>query len=189
MVIFVTDSRESELAEQFLNQADEDSFNELFSIFSPQLVRFFQRRGHEKGVAEDLAQEVMITVYRKAGQIRDHKLFRAWIFRVARNAAHRHFAQCSRQVPTVDLADLSGVLALPNVSPRGPATEFMDWMKFLDAQERQTMTLRFVEEWEYHEIAAAQAIPIGTVQWRVFNSKKKLAVHLVPRQDTLRKAA
>ena len=51
-------------------------------------------------------------------------------------------------------------------------------MKFLDAQERETMTLRFVEEWEYHEIAAAKAIPIGTVQWRVFNSKKKLALHL-----------
>lgn len=53
-------------------------------------------------------------------------------------------------------------------------------MKFLDGQERETMILRFVEEWEYHEIAAAQAIPIGTVQWRVFNSKKKLAAHLSP---------
>jgi len=51
------------------------------------------------------------------------------------------------------------------------------------------MMLRFVEEWEYHEIAAAQAIPIGTVQWRVFNSKKKLAAHLTPRQEGLRKAA
>ena len=51
------------------------------------------------------------------------------------------------------------------------------------------MTLRFVEEWEYHEIADAQAIPIGTVQWRVFNSKKKLAVHLSPRRDIDRKAA
>ena len=36
----------------------------------------------------------------------------------------------------------------------------------------------FVEEWEYHEIAAAKAIPIGTVQWRVFNAKKKLAANL-----------
>jgi DNA-directed RNA polymerase specialized sigma24 family protein len=51
------------------------------------------------------------------------------------------------------------------------------------------MTLRFVEEWEYHDIAAAKAIPIGTVQWRVFNSQKKLAVHLRPRQGELPKAA
>ena len=40
------------------------------------------------------------------------------------------------------------------------------------------MKLRFIEQWEYHEIAAAHAIPIGTVQWRVFNAKKKLAPYL-----------
>lgn len=177
------------VTEQFLSQADEDSFNALFHIFSPQLVAFFRRRGHESGIAEDLTQEVMFTVYRKAGQLRDHKLFRAWLFKVARNAACRHYAQRSRQVPTVDLADANDLLAAPSRSPFGPASEFRDWMQLLDAQERETMLLRFVEEWEYHEIAAAQAIPIGTVQWRVFNSKKKLAAHLCPRPEMVRKAA
>jgi hypothetical protein len=55
--------------------------------------------------------------------------------------------------------------------------------------ERETMTLRFVEEWEYHEIAAAQATPIGTAQWCVFNSKNKPAVHLSPRHGIVRKPA
>src|SRR5262245_13001584 len=185
----MTQSRECEVVEQFLNQADEDSFNALFRIFSPQLVAFFRRRGHGKDIAEDLAQEVMLTVYRKAGQLRDHKLFRAWLFKVARNAAHRHFAQRTRQASTVDLADMSELAAAPNHNPCGPVSEFRDWMKFLDPHEREAITLRFVEEWEYHEIADAQAIPIGTVQWRVFNSKKKLAVHLSPRRDLARKAA
>jgi DNA-directed RNA polymerase specialized sigma24 family protein len=98
----VTNSHEYDVTERFLDQADEDSFTDLFRIFSPQLVSFFRKRGHETGVAEDLAQEVMLTVYRKVGQLRDHKLFRAWLFKVARNAACRHFAQRSRQVPTVD---------------------------------------------------------------------------------------
>src|SRR5262249_15916727 len=148
-----------------------------FHMFSPQLVAFFRRRGHGKTVAEDLAQEVMLTVYRKAGQLRDLKLFRAWLFKVARNAACRHFAQRSREVPIVVLAELCEMVPAPNHNPFGPTSEFRDWMTFLEALERETMTLRFVEEWEYHEIAAAQAIPIGTVQWRVFNSKKKLAAH------------
>jgi RNA polymerase sigma factor (sigma-70 family) len=65
----------------------------------------------------------------------------------------------------------------------------MRWMAFLDSREREVMRLRFIEQWEYHEIAAAQAIPIGTVQWRVFNAKKKLAPHLKTRQDVTRKAA
>ena len=164
--------QDCEIAERFLEQADDESFNAVFRVFSPQLVAFFRRRGHEKGIAEDLAQEVMFTVYRKAGQLRDHKLFRAWLFKVARNAECRHFAQRTREVLTVDVADISDFVPAPNRHPLGPATEFKDWMKFLNAQERETMTLRFIEEWEYHEIAAAQAIPIGTVQWRVFNSRK-----------------
>ena len=35
------------------------------------------------------------------------------------------------------------------------------------------LTLRFVEGWEYHEIAPAKAVPIGTVQRRVFNPQEK----------------
>jgi len=176
----VTSLQECEATERFLGQADNDSFDALFRILSPQLVAFFRRRGHEKDIAEDLTQEVMLTVYRKAGQLRDHKLFRAWLFKVARHAACRHYAYQTRQVPTVDLAEMTEMLPSPNRNPLAPNSEFRDWMKFLDGQERETMILRFVEEWEYHEIAAAQAIPIGTVQWRVFNSKKKLAAHLSP---------
>jgi hypothetical protein len=51
-------------------------------------------------------------------------------------------------------------------------------MAYLESREREALTLRFVEQWEYHEIAAAKNIPIGTVQWRVFNAKKKLAPYL-----------
>jgi RNA polymerase sigma-70 factor, ECF subfamily len=185
----VTNLQDENVTERFLEQGDEDSFGDLFRVFSPQLVSFFRRRGHETGVAEDLAQEVMLTVYRKAGQLRDHKSFRAWLFKVARNAACRHFAQRSREVPTVDLADVTHLVTAPQHNSFAPTSEFRDWMKFLDEQERETMTLRFVEEWEYHEIAAAQAIPIGTVQWRVFNSKKKLAPHLRTPTEVLRKAA
>ena len=90
--------QDCEVAERFsAEQADDDSFNAVFRVFSPQLVAYFRRRGHETGVAEDLAQEVMLTVYRKAGQLRDHKLFRAWLFKVAHNAACRHYAQRTRE--------------------------------------------------------------------------------------------
>lgn len=185
----MTITRDYDVTEQFLNQGDDDSFSAVFGLYSPQLVAFFRRRGHETCTAQDLAQDVMLTVYQRAGQVRDHRLFRAWLFKVAHNAAHRHFARRMRRVPTVDMDDVGELLAGHGNSPRGPASEFMDWMKFLDPKEQETMTLRFVEEWEYREIAAAQAIPIGTVQWRVFNSKKKLAVHLRRRQGELSKAA
>jgi RNA polymerase sigma-70 factor (ECF subfamily) len=190
LIAFDSNLREGDVADRFLDHPNEESFTELFKIFTPQLVAFFRRRGHELVLAEDLAQEVMLTVYRKAKQLRDRTLFRAWLFRIARNAACRHFARLTREAPTVALEDVGDRFAAQNLkAPDGPSFEFRDWMAFLDPKERDVMTLRFVEEWEYHEIAAAKAIPIGTVQWRVFNSKKKLAARLNRRQDFARKAA
>jgi len=175
--------KEYEAVERFLKNPDQESFGALFALVTPQLVAFFRKRGHEAFLAEDLAQEVMLTVYLKAHQVRDRTLFRGWLFKVARHAACRHFERLTREVSTVDLEDVGEPLhGTTNRPGGGPAFEFRDWMTFLEPHERDVMTLRFVEEWEYHEIAAAQAIPIGTVQWQVFNSKKKLAVHLNRRQ-------
>jgi len=170
---------EGAVVDQFLDDPNEHSFGALFKIFSPQLVSFFRARSRDVAQAEDLAQEVMLTVYRKAGQIRDRSLFRAWLFKIARNALCRHYGRLSREIETVDLADVDNRLATSIQEPAGtPAFEFRDWMALLDPRERDFMILRFIEQWEYHEIAADRGTPIGTVQWRIFNSKKKLARHL-----------
>jgi RNA polymerase sigma-70 factor (ECF subfamily) len=184
--------QEGVLIETFLDNPNEDSFADLFRTFTPQLVAFFRGRGCETALAEDLGQEVMLTVYRKAAQVRDRKLFRAWLFKVARNALCRHYGKRTREVETIgtDISDVGDRLVTAARKSAGtPAFEFLHWMAFLDSRERETMTLRFIEQWEYHEIAAAQAIPIGTVQWRVFNAKKKLAPYLAPRQNNIREAA
>jgi len=176
---------EEAVTNRFLEAPDEDSFGDLFKLFSPQIVAFFRARGCELALAEDLSQEVMLIVYRKATQVRDRTLFRAWLFKVARNALCRHYGKRSREVDTIDLGEVTDRLVAASHKPAAtPAFEFMHWMAFLDSREREVMKLRFIEQWEYHEIAAAQAIPIGTVQWRVFNAKKKLAPHLKTRQDT-----
>jgi RNA polymerase sigma-70 factor, ECF subfamily len=181
---------EESVTNKFLETPDEDSFADLFQIFTTQLVAFFRTRGCEVALAEDLAQEVMLTVYRKATQIRDRTLFRAWLFKIARNILCRHYGKQSREVNTVQLEDVPDRLFPATHKPAAtPAFEFMHWMAFLDSREREVMTLRFIEQWEYHEIAAAQAIPIGTVQWRVFNAKKKLATYLKMPQDVRWSAA
>ena len=175
--------QEREAADRFLASPNEDTFAALFKIFTPQLVSFFRARGCESALSEDLAQEVMLIVYRKADQLRDRTLFRAWLFKIARSSLCRHYGKQSREVGTIDLEKASDSLVTSiRVPAATPAFEFMDWMAFLDPREREVMTLRFIEEWEYHEIAAAHAIPIGTVQWRVFNAKKKLAPYLATLQ-------
>ena len=181
---------EAAATQEFLEAPNEESFSTMFHIFTPQLVAFFRARNCELALAEDLAQDVMLIVYRKAAQIRDRRLFRAWLFKIARNALNRHYSKHTREVETVDLSDAADRLVAASQRPAAtPAFEFLHWMAFLDSREREVMTLRFVEQWEYHEIASARAIPIGTVQWRVFNAKKKLAPHLTTRQEMTRKAA
>jgi RNA polymerase sigma factor (sigma-70 family) len=127
----------------------------------------------------------MFTVYAKAKQLRDHNLFRPWLFKIARNVLCRHYARRSREVLTTDLQQVTNSLvASQSGPPTTPAFEFLTWISLLDSSEREALTLRFLEEWEYHEIAEAQASPIGTIQWRVFNAKKKLERHF---QHRLRK--
>ena len=172
--------REDAVTNRFLAQPNEDTFSDLFKIFTPQLVAFFRTRGCGRALAEDLAQEVMLIVYRKATQVRDRALFRAWLFKVARNAFCRYYAKQARQVETVDLTSGDRLIAASRKPAGTPAFEFLHWIAPLESREREILALRFIEEWEYHEIAAAHAIPIGTVQWKVFNAKKKLAVFLRP---------
>jgi len=178
--------QERTVTEEFLESPSEVSFYSLFRIFTPQLISFFRARGCELALSEDLSQEVMFTVYRKADQLRERTLFRAWLFKIARSVLCRHYGKRSREVETIGLENLADrLLVSGQMSPGTPAFEFLGWIEFLDQREQETLRLRFIEEWEYHEIAAAQEIPIGTVQWRVFNAKKKLAPHLKQRQAAL----
>jgi RNA polymerase sigma-70 factor (ECF subfamily) len=136
-------------------------------------MSFFGGLGCDPDLSEDLSQEVLMTVYQKAWQLRDRTRFRAWLFTIGRHALHRYHQLRSAEADPVDLENV--------IDPRPagpPAFEFHRWMTLLESHEREVMVLRFVEEWEYHEIAAAPSIPIGTVKWRVFSAKKKLGARL-----------
>jgi RNA polymerase sigma-70 factor, ECF subfamily len=167
------------VSQKYLESPDDEHFADFFHAFTPRLVAFFRVRGCPLSLAEDLTQDVMLTVHLKASQVRDRALFRAWLFRVARNAMCRHFKKYARDLETVDLQSVIDITP-SNTSALGgtPAFEFREWLSFLDAKEREVMSLRCIEDWEYHEIAAAQSAPIGTIQWRVHNAKRKLALHL-----------
>jgi DNA-directed RNA polymerase specialized sigma24 family protein len=109
------------------------------------------------------------------------------LFKIARRAVGQYLTKLTREVPTVNLANVDDRFAAPPHTGAGClAFEFREWMSLLDPREQDLVLLRFVEEWEYHEIASSQAVPIGTVQWRVFNLKKRLRCILTRWPDLTR---
>jgi len=183
--------RDREAVDKFLDSPGEQSFEEVFHVFTPQLVAFFRSRRCDFSLAEDLAQEAMLNAYRKARQLRDRRSFRGWLFKIALNVMREYHGNKARGAESVTLSAVADRLVTQDNRSSGgtPAFEFLRWMSALNSRESEVMKLRFIEEWEYHEIAAAQAIPLGTVQWRIFNAKKKLAPYLAAREEGMRKAA
>src|SRR5690348_203443 len=109
--------QECVVAQKFLEWPNEDTFAAVFAIFTPQLNSFFRARVCEAALSEDLTQEVMLIVYRKADQLRDRTLFRAWLFKVARSLLCRHYGQRSREVDTIDLERVSDSLVASSEAP------------------------------------------------------------------------
>jgi RNA polymerase sigma-70 factor (ECF subfamily) len=146
----------------------------MFEALMPRMITYFRVRGCVREVAEDLSQEVMLTAYTQSSNLRSRALFRPWLYKVARNTFLQWLRHNSREVETVEL---DAALREPESRSLDPfrALQFAQWMAALDSEERQIMMLRYVEELEYHDIAEVLGLPLGTVQWKIFNSKKKLA--------------
>lgn len=167
---FVT---EEETIARFLSAGDEGAFSALFRAVAPQVLRYFRVRGCLPDIAEDLLQEVMIAVYKHRRDLRDARLFRPWLFKIARNAMLQYRRHQTREVPTVEYAEISGNLAGAPIDVLASA-QLEQWMTCLTEEEQQILMLRYIEGLEYLEIAEVLDAPLGTVQWRIFNAKRKL---------------
>ncbi len=162
---------------EFLSQRTEEAFCALFESVYVRLRRYFLLRGLDVMTAEDLAQNVLVIVYRRADDIREPELFLGWLYAVARNELMRHLREARRQVETVEYEPLGAELAEKFVDePEGLQNlRLQDWLSYLEPAERDLIVLRFVAELSYEELALALSIPLGTVKWRLFKAKQKLA--------------
>jgi RNA polymerase sigma factor (sigma-70 family) len=68
-----------------LHEGQEGSWGELLGQLLPRLVGFFERDGVDHHLAEDIAQEVLETIFRKLSELRDPRRFDSWVRMIARN--------------------------------------------------------------------------------------------------------
>jgi RNA polymerase sigma-70 factor (ECF subfamily) len=178
-MVFAADLKlqEQDAVAAFLANGSQESFGALFEALYPKVVRYFVVRGLELPVAEELAQDVLMTTYQHANSLRQKECFFGWLFRVAGNRHLQHLRQRKRKIETVGLTPNS-VRGFKRSEPSAfeRQSDFQHWMDLLEPVERQIMMLRYSEELGYQEIATALGIPLGTVKWKIFSAKERLSV-------------
>jgi len=158
----------------FLSTRSDAAFNRLAHSLFARLIRYFSIRGLAAETAEELAQDVLMIVYRKAEMLRNTEYFYGWFYKIARNQHLQYIRQQKRDAELVDLDRLPPPCELRPATESSKGGEFLDWISALEPDEQQIMILRYVEDLTYEEIATALAIPMGTVKWKIFHAKIKL---------------
>ena len=161
---------------------DKTAFATLFSYFAPRLKSFLLRLGTDMSTAEELAQEAMIMVWRRAETF-DPKQAGAstWIFTIARNKRIDRLRRDGRPLP--DMLD-------PAMMPDQPETgleavnrgeeedKLRQAMKKLPEEQAKMIFAAYYEEKSHREIAEESGLPLGTVKSRIRLALTRLRAHL-----------
>lgn len=160
-----------ELARRVADFRDKSAFAQLFSYFAPRVKSHLMTLGLGDEKAEEVAQEVMVILWRKAAQFDPDKArLSTWLFRVARNK----FIDHTRRQKYVEV-DVSGHLDNLVAPEQSDSTAVAGQHKRLVSQalsrlkppQREVIELSFYRELSHSQIAEALALPLGTVKSRI----------------------
>ncbi len=161
---------------------DRAAFSELFAYYAPRVKSFLMRLGSDNAQAEEIAQDVMVTVWRKASLFdRNQASVSTWIFRIARNRRIDVFRRTKK--PDLDPEDtmlLPSGFDAPDAGVDAMETEarVRAAMKHLPGEQLQLLQLSFYEGLSHSEIAEKLAMPLGTVKSRIRMAFRKMKADL-----------
>jgi RNA polymerase sigma-70 factor (ECF subfamily) len=150
---------------------DRASFTALFNHFAPRVKAFLMRKGAPPSLADEIAQETMLSVWRKAEQFDPSRAGAStWIYTIARNlwidAVRR-----TRDPLTLAPQEIEPEKQLEEpfaiVAREQSRTAIRQALNKLSAEQREVIRLAFFEDRTQTEIAADLGIPLGTVKSRV----------------------
>jgi RNA polymerase sigma-70 factor (ECF subfamily) len=158
--------------------ADRDAFSTLFGHFAPRIKAYLVRTGSDDALADELAQETLLSVWRKAASFDPSRATAAaWIFTIARNLRVDRFRKEWRDVAVGDgFPDAVDDAATPdeNISDHERSERLRQALRTLPADQMKVIELSFFEEAPHAEIAKALGIPLGTVKSRIRIAMTKL---------------
>jgi len=150
---------------------DRSAFAELFAYYAPRVKSYLMRLGADNAQAEEITQDVMVTVWRKAALFdRAQASVSTWIFRIARNRRIDVFRRTKK--PDLDPEEpmiLPAGVEAPDAQIEAMETETRVRAAMKDLPEEQLLLLRmaFYEGLSHREIAEKLDVPLGTVKSRI----------------------
>lgn len=150
---------------------DRDAFQELFAHFAPKVKAYVMRLGASAQVADDLAQEAMLTVWRKAALFDPARASAGtWIFTIARNlridlVRRERRPRFDPDDPTLAPPPETGAEESASARDRDEALRVA--LAGLPPEQGEIVRLSFYSGKPHGEIAEALNIPLGTVKSRL----------------------
>jgi RNA polymerase sigma-70 factor (ECF subfamily) len=161
----------ADLVARVASLRDQAAFARLFDHFAPRITGYLLRIGTDNGTAEEITQEVMVTLWRKADLFdRAKSSVGTWLFRIARNRR----IDLIRRNRVADL-DENDPMLIPE--EERPPDESLDARRFeeivaeviegLPKEQLDLVRLAFFDGLSHSQIAEATGLPLGTVKSRI----------------------
>lgn len=148
---------------------DRAAFAELFNYFAPRVKSFLMKSGTSPDMAEECAQEVMTTIWRKAHLFDPTKAsVSTWIFTIARNR-RIDLLRKQRRVEPEDLPwGPEGETPQDDAIVLQEETEILGRaLSALPTKQRELIEKAYYGELTHSEIAAQTGLPLGTIKSRI----------------------
>ncbi|WP_353473179.1 sigma-70 family RNA polymerase sigma factor [Salipiger sp. H15] len=151
------------------DRRDREAFGRLFDFFAPRLKAMLMRGGLRDGSAEDVVQDVMLTVWNKAAQFDPHRAeASAWIYRIARNRQIDLYRR--RPLPEPELVqepesaepDAPQILAMEQ-----EAAQLRAALERLSPEQVEALRHAYMDELPHSEISRITGLPLGTIKSRI----------------------
>ena len=187
------DADERELIER-LKRHDEAAFNAFVLRYQERVFRLLLRMLGDRAEAEDLAQEVFISIFKAIDGFRGDSQLSTWVYRVAANHCRNRIKYLSRRRRQLTEAydeqseragsrprlgaRASGRARPPDRGAPDRALACKQGLLALDEEQRELIVLREVEHLSYEEIMAITGLPEGTVKSRLHRARAALREHI-----------
>jgi RNA polymerase sigma-70 factor (ECF subfamily) len=163
-------------------RGEHESFELLVKRYQGPLLNFITRYVGDRFMAEDIAQEVFIRIYRAAPRFEARTKVSTWIFHIAYNQAMTEMGRRKRRQELRDAVGRSGEGEEEAVA--GPAErieleeEITPALGRLPESQRAALLLRVNEELSYREIGEVLGVSVQSVESLLFRARTSLKRYL-----------